>query len=250
MESLKTYWDLEPKTRAALSEADVNRYIDAELMLKGVLKVEPLELEPEPAEPELKKTTFYKLAGFDPVFERAEDAQAFAKLAPLHSDYRYIAGYSDSVEYHRKATSQDLEVVPIELRDEVDVANAKSALDRLGELRKSNESRRQEHSKALKIQNDALDGMWADWYARRSEAREHRKVIETYEAYCKTAGGDTETAAKFLQKVFTVEQIVEAATWFDTSIQTKFFECEALPGPGPSHPDAPPPERASDDIAF
>lgn len=247
MENLNTYWDLEPKARAALSESDVQRYIDAELMLKGVLKVEPLVLEPEPDMPTLEKTTFYKLSGFDPIFKTAEAAQALAKLEPLHFDYRYIAGYSDQLKYHRVAPGQHLEVVPVELYNEIDVANAKSALDRLGEIRKENAVRLAHYDQALKLQSEALEGLWADWYLRRHEAAQHRKVVDTYEAYCKTASGDAETAAKFLQKVFTVQQIDEAAGWFGTTIPTTFGGDQ--PKPGPSHPEATPPEK-HDDIAF
>lgn len=43
-----SYWDLSEKERSALSEADVEKFIAGELMRKGVLKVKPLELLPEP----------------------------------------------------------------------------------------------------------------------------------------------------------------------------------------------------------
>ena len=49
---MKTYWDLSERQRSELSEADVERYIDAELMTKGVLRPEPLELVEEPPLPE------------------------------------------------------------------------------------------------------------------------------------------------------------------------------------------------------
>lgn len=242
MNNLSTYWDLEPKTRAALSESDVQRYVDAELMLKGVLKVEPLLTDPEPDMPVLAKTTHFKLQGFDAVFATHEQAQQFAALKPQSSDCRYIGGgYSESVKYLKRADDGDRQIVPIDLADADDVANAKAELERVAAIRQANEKKRQDHSKALKLQNDALEGLWADWHERRAEAARHRKLIDTYEAYCKTADGDTIVAARFLQKVFSVEQIKAAADWYATTLQTEFPVEDGIPDPGPSHPDAPEP---------
>jgi hypothetical protein len=240
-----TYWDLEPKARSVLSEADVQRYLDAELMLKGVLKVEPLEVDAEPDEPALAKTTYYKLQGFDAVFASSEDASAFAKLKPFKSSYRYLSGYSDSIKYVEGVTTESLEVVPIQLCQADAVANAKADLDRVGAIKQANAKKREAHTKALKIQNDALSGLWDDWHESRQAAAQHRKVVDTFAAYVQTAG-DHDVAAKFLLKVFSEEQIKAASEWTGVTIP---LTSDGTPEIGPSHPDAPEP-KSTVDIPF
>jgi hypothetical protein len=237
----QTYWDLEPKTRAALSESDVQRYVDAELMLKGVLKVEPLELDPEPDEPELAKQTVYRLEGFtDVAFRSADAAKAFAALSPLKLDRKYLNGnWSRSVPFLNADVNLRLDATEASTAD--DVLLATKDLERHAALKEANEKKRNAYSAALKTQNDALAGMWSDWHDQRGLAARHRRVVDTYEAYCKTAGGNTTVAAKFLQKVFSVEQIQDANEWFGCAIETEF--AEAAPAEAA-------PEKPADDIAF
>lgn len=245
--SFSTYWDLEPKARAALSESDVQRYLDAELMLKGVLKVEPLQLDKEPAEPHLPTRTFYKLQGFDAVFDDSEKATQFAALLPVSSNYRYMSGYSDSIKYVEPLDTNDLQVVPIQLADADAVTAAKAELERCSAVKSANAALRVEYEKAIKLQNEALQGLWQDWHERRREAARHEKVVDTYSSYVQTAG-DHDIAAKFLLKVFSAEQIKEASEWTGVTIATAFPE--EAPEPGPSHPDAPVPTNDDAGIPF
>lgn len=248
MNDLHTYWDLEPKTRAALSESDVQRYVDAELMLKGVLKVEPLELDPEPQLPEIAKTTWYKVEGFDLVFATADEALRFSQLQPRTTDTRHVGDYwrsSKKIEVLKSPTTPG-EVIPVLLATEDEVNRHRSTLDKIGAVEKANNEKREQHAKAMKLTNEALKGLWDDWHERRAEAARHRKVIDTYASYVQTAGGHT-VAAKFLQKVFSIEQIREASEWTGVSIDTEFPEPVEI---GLSHPDAVEPAPAADDIAF
>src|SRR5579859_586132 len=95
---MKTYWDLSEKERAALSREDVERYIDAELMMKGVLKVTPLMLEPLPSAPE-PTTTYYQVSTgsvytLDPLFRTAADAEAFLAMRPCREGREWCTGAS------------------------------------------------------------------------------------------------------------------------------------------------------------
>lgn len=247
--SFATYWDLEPKTRAALSESDVQRYLDAELMLKGVLKVDPPIYDDAPELPEIAKTTWYKVAGFELVFATGEQALAFAALNPRTHSSKYIGNYWQSREKieHLNAESTPGEVTPILLATEAEVGRHKAAIEKRGAVCDANRKKSDDYEKAVKLQNDALSGLWQDWHERRAEAAQHRKVVDTYAAYVQTAG-DHDVAAKFLMKVFSVEQIKDASEWMGVTIKTTF---EDGPEPGPSHPDAPAPApAASPDIPF
>jgi hypothetical protein len=76
---MQTFWDLSEKDRAALTEAEVEQFIAAELMTKGVLRAKPLELLPEPTLPEPERDVFTIRAGgfnkLDIAFDTAEAAR-------------------------------------------------------------------------------------------------------------------------------------------------------------------------------
>jgi tetratricopeptide (TPR) repeat protein len=235
MSELKTYWDLEEKERSALSETDVERYSDAELMLKGCLRVSPPQLDAEGSEPELPTRTYYRIGSFDVAFESSEQAEAFRKLKPLNRATAYFGGYQITKS---QVEPIEGETVTFQASTSVDLAATKAALDKYAEKRSANKKRSDEYEKAIATQNKALEGLWEDWHRCRDLARRHRKVIDTFEAYVLTASGDRDVAARFLQKVFSVEQIEEAGAWFEQDIPTKFIKVEAIE-PGPSHPGAP-----------
>lgn len=239
-----TYWDLEPKARAALSESDVQRYLDAELMLKGVLKVEAPTFDEVPEVPTVERSTWYKVTGFDAVFATAELAQRFIDLNPRSTDTkRFGHDWRAQETIECLEPSKPLEVVTVALASETAVESHRATLEKRAAARSANEKKREEYNKAVKLQNEALKGLWDDWHTQRAEAAQHRKLVETFESYVKTAG-DRMVATKFLLKVFTAEQIKKAADWHGIEIPT----AEAPP-PGPSHPEAPP-APASDDIPF
>jgi len=248
--SFATYWDLEPKTRAALSEADVQRYLDAELMTKGVLKVEEYLLEVEPEVPPLERAIWYRVAGFDPVFATAELAQKFIDLQPRATDTKRIGSdwrSQESIEHIEPA--KPLEVTTVSLASEVAIEQQRGLFEKRAAVRASNRTKVETYEKAIKVQNEALSGLWEDWHARRREAAQHRKVVDTYAAYVQTAG-DHDVAAKFLLKVFSEEQIKDASDWTGVTINTKFVADETPPEPGPSHPEAPAPKNDDAGIPF
>lgn len=240
-----TYWDLEPKTRAALSEADVQRYLDAELMLKGVLKVDPPTFDDVPDVPKVERATWCRVQGFDAVFATAELAQRFIDLSPRSTDTkRFGNDWRAQETIECLEASKPLEVVTVALASETAAESHRATLEKRAAARSANEKRRDEYNKAIKLQNEALKGLWDDWHEQRAEATQHRKVVETFESYVKTAG-DREVAAKFLLKVFTPEQVGAASEWMGVEIPGGFAEVE----PGPSHPEAKE-QPAADDIAF
>jgi hypothetical protein len=242
--SFATYWDLEPKARAALSESEVQRYLDAELMLKGVLKVEPPSFDEVPDVAPIARATWYRVPGFDAVFASADLAQRFIDLQPRSTDTkRFGTDWRAQETVECIEASKPLDVVTVSLASETAAESHRATLEKRAAARASNEKLREEYNKALKLQNEALKGLWDDWHERRAEAVRHQKVIDTYAGYVQTAG-DHDVAAKFLLKVFSAEQINDASEWTGVTIPTEFPEA---PDPGPSHPNAPE-AQAGDDI--
>lgn len=212
---MQTYFDLTEKERAALTREDVERYIDVELMRVGVLRVEPLMLEPEPEEPEIPRHGFARVG--DLAFNNVEDARSFLVLKPRKIGRYYIGGgYYNSVAYTDALDSTIVEVVELATKDGLE--EVKVALDARGAVQAENRKRRDEHDKAMKAQNEALEGMWSDWYRCKREDGGHRKVVETFESYRKLADGDADMAARFLHKMFTRQAIEDAAEYCAVSI--------------------------------
>ena len=241
--NLTTFWDLDDKARAALTEADVTRYLDAELMTRGVLRVVAPEFEAVPPDPELPKRTYYQCGGL--LFDTVEQAAALANARPLKQGTRYLGGrysYSNQVNYAEPA---DLEITAVNITTAEAVTLASSVLDRRGAVMQANEAKREAFEKASKEQDKVLAGVWDDWHRCRARAARLRQVVDTFEAYVRTANGDRAMASAFLTKVFDDETIQDAREWHGADIP---FGAAAMPA-GPSHPVAVVP-AAADDIAF
>ncbi len=230
---MKTFWDLEEKERAALTREEVERCLDAELMTKGVLKVAPLALDEEPTIDELATSTYYWVDGFPHVlFTTTEAASAFVALKPAQLGSEYLCGdYRQSVKFAKPSEDTDINQVSVASQDSF--VQRRSDLEKRAAIRTSNEKRREEYDRDSKAQAKVLDGVWEDWARCRRVEEGHRRVVATFNDYVKTAG-DEYTAARFLGKVFTFEQIDEARTWCGVAIPDPDFPMEGKPMPAPA----------------
>jgi len=205
-----TYWDLTEEERGTLTEDEVERYLDAELMTKGVLRARPLELVTVPELPPPTRSYYaarterrYGRAEF--AFESKEEAERFLALRPLVVDSEYL-GSSGSVEYVREA---ETEIVAVALYTEGEKDAHKRDIEKAGAAKAENERRTREHTEAVKKQTEALKGLWEDWHACREKVRRLNEIRATFEEYKKIAGDDG-VAATFLGKVYTPTEIAEA----------------------------------------
>lgn len=210
--TVQTYWDYSERQRSKMTEADVNHLLDAELMTRGVLKVVPPVLADETA-PAVERTKFFKVGPV--MFKTIEEAETFVALHPFTEEHDYkIAGYSDSQNYVAKPVpaDQDVEVVQ---RLSVDQATVyKSTLERYKAACERNAEVRREHEAASKEAEKVLRGVWDDWMRCANLAARHQRVEDTLKSYVEIANGDEAVARAFLLKVFTQEQVDEAAAWF------------------------------------
>lgn len=207
---MKTYWDLSETERAALSADDVQKYVDAELMIKGILKVHPLELEPEPGMPEPAGRVFVVRPAANAfahlaAFPTRDAAQAFVDLRPLRLESSYLSG--QTVAYY---VSGPLEIVEQPMFGEDEKSACEAELRRVAAIKSSNETRRREHAEAMRKQTEALRGLWDDWAACRKHVEQLRAVATTFADYVATAEGDRAIARQFLAKVYSEELIAEA----------------------------------------
>jgi hypothetical protein len=224
---MKTYWDLPEKDRAALTEEAVAKFADAELMTKGVLKVDPPALVTEPEIVEPAKTTFYKIqcsnyGSLDIIFASLEQAQAFLALAPMRVTHEHLNGnWSQSVEHTTALESTEIKMTQIISED--GFLASKSEYERRAAARDANEKERESYKKAIEEQNKALAGMWDDWHKCRAQDARMRKVSATFESYTETAQGDRSIAFGFLRKVFADLEIIDAAAWCGFEAPNPFY---------------------------
>lgn len=232
---MQTYWDLTEKERAALSREDVEKFGDAELMLKGVLKVQPLVLEPLPPVASPVKQCFrvrvgskYQQVTLDVGFDTAETAQAFLALKPLHVTQRWLKGKNveacSPVDEH--------EIVAETMYTAAEVTDSTAALERRAAVETENETRQRAHDDAMKKQAEALEGMWSDWYECQRKVAQMQRVVDTFNDYVRIAGGKRDVAGTFLVKVFSREEIAEAAAWMGVKIPTELAPQPLVEMPG------------------
>jgi hypothetical protein len=214
---MMTYWDLSEAERGELTQDEVQKYVDAELMLKGVLKVKPLVLEPEPSAPEPTSVVYVvrhsRYHDFGAAFDRIEDAKAFVALKPKRLESHWLG--SESVP--AIAASPEPEIVEVRVYGEAELVAIKSDLQRASAVRAANKRREEEFEKAKKANDEALKGLWEDWARCREHASTLRGVADTFADYQRTAGDDG-LASKFLHKVYDPEVIAEAAERFKLPI--------------------------------
>jgi hypothetical protein len=206
---MKTYWDMTDRERSEMSEADVERFVAAELMSKGVLRVRPLELidVPEAPEPDLERVTFERYHGPEVAFRTIEDARrmlpALEKL-----DTKYLNGQHVTVV-------TPIEEAGLKMQRYYSAAAfdaGRAIIEKASAARSENEKREREHGEARKLEREALNGLWEDWHRCRSLALTMTRVQETFEEYrCIT--GDDEKARVFLGKVFQRDVLESAGEW-------------------------------------
>lgn len=211
--ALVRYWDHQARERALLTEEEVTKLLDFELMEKGVLKVLPMTLQTVPLVPELKQTKFFEVGGI--VFDSAEKAEQFLALNPMSKDYEYSVS---SKHYYSKPLQGTIRTEM--LCDHTDILNAASALKAAKAADESNEAERRRHLQESKEVDKVLAHVWDDWNEQRVAKAKHEKLASTLQEYLAMTGGDYDLAVGFLLKAYTVEQIEEANAFLGSTIPT------------------------------
>lgn len=210
-----TYWDLSDKERAALTETEVQQFLDAELMVKGVLKAVPPTLEPV-EDVEYQTETYYEVGGKSYygglLFAKLLDAECVAAMNPCKSAKDYDLG--DNVL--RLDETQDMKVVSVQVLGEQEYVRVKAALKKSAEAKSRNKELVAAYDKATAEQRKVLAGVWEDWREKGRMAVRHEKIKATREEYLKMCGGDAALAEKFLRKTFTEDDVQESDEWFGT----------------------------------
>lgn len=216
---MKTYWDLTEAERAALTRDDVAKFIDAELMVAGVLKPAPLVLVDVPRL-EIAKTTFYQVENLGHRYGSANgvaflcegDARAFLALRPVEVGSDWQIGS----EYRFSKPLGDSKIVAIDLASEASIEAARATLKEINAANNENDQRRRAFEEQSRKIEQTLKGLWDDWHECVRKDVEMKRVAETFREYIEITRGDHATASAFLRKAFPGEKIAEAEKWTGT----------------------------------
>lgn len=212
-----TYWDLTEKERSQLSESEVERHGDFELMTKGVLKVTPPKLidVPKMPEPDLEVhvVMFDAWNGLDVASDRADECVHILNSC-LHIRREYVGGQHVDVArpFDDKASVRIKRVY-----SEKTFTEARGSIERANAAKSANERAIAANNEAHTKQSQALKGLWQDWHECVAKHERLGRIVTTFHDYVKTAG-DNVIAASFLAKAFHAGDIAEAAEWFEVAI--------------------------------
>lgn len=245
---MKTYWDFEESERAAMSEDDVRRLLDFELMSKGVIRVEAPRLEVV-EDVSLPKRTVYGIEAKDPryyhqkkllvAFDSAEDAAKFAALCV----FEIVDDYETGTKF--AAPLREPSIVPAEVTAEQDVMNARSLLKANKEKESHNTRAREAYDKACRTVEEATRDVWADWRRCRDVVERHKKVVATFDEYKRLTDGNADLACTFLGKAYPKTDVVAAFEWARIAPPSTIADL-----PVPTAQTAEPSRGRSDDVPF
>lgn len=200
-----TYWDLSDHDRAKIAPEDLTKYIDIELMEKGILRPAPLELEPEES-PEVPLRFYYRIqyAGYwsdnklELLFTNQEDARDFIdtwivdkSILVVSYDGRNLAGPIVGPTI----TSEELP-----LKD--DVLKRKAEIDSYEGAKKRNDKKRTDYERDLKLVASTASIIEEDWHRCMALEDTYQKIRNTYNTYLKMTKDDEVIALRFLRKVY------------------------------------------------
>jgi hypothetical protein len=208
---MKRYWDYSESERAKLTAEQVEKFLAYELMERGVLQVEPLNLE-EPKPVSLPKRRVFLLREGDGAygtmlnlgFETIEQAEA------CRDAIRFIREQQGWQGPHFTRPVKALQIVSEDLPTDDAVTAARSALEAESRIESANETARREYEAACKKVADATSGVWSDWRECQSVEARHQKIRDTLAGYVQMADGNEAMARAFLAKAFSPDEIEEA----------------------------------------
>lgn len=208
---MKSYWDYSEQERAKLTEEQVEKLLAYELMEKGVLQVEPLQIE-EAQPVDLPTRRVFVLHEADEYGSTSRLPLAFDTIEQAEATRDAIRHIVQTAyrETDRTRPARAVRIVAEELPTQDDVTARKAVLDARNELVQRNEAARREHEKACKAVADATSGVWDDWRACRDAEARYQKIRDTLAEYVRMTDGNEDMALAFLVKVFSAEEIKAA----------------------------------------
>jgi len=202
------YWDLDEWERSELTEEEINKCLDFELMRKGVIRFPHPGIEPQP--PVLEKNEiWYKCC--DVYFKSSEDA---AKIAnPFKKEHDYKIGY----DIFWISSRSDLEIVVEKFPSYETIQKHRIGLIKYKEEKALWDKKNSDYYNNNKEITTACASILEDWESLNNTVQAYGNIIETYNSYCKMTDNNKKLAFDFLLKLkqYSESLIKEAFVWFE-----------------------------------
>jgi hypothetical protein len=212
---MKTYWDVNEKDRADLTEEEMEKFFEIELMMNGeVIPKKPVFKEIEDPMEKLrgKREIKFSVGGISSktLFDTIEDANKFLELNPQRGEYIYEVGY-DYI-YATKISDKIDQIVTYKKEDLEEVKEDKTIYEN---RKKEYEEDLEEYRKQRSSVEDLLSKIKEDKLERDKERRKLNEILQTYERFLTLAEGDSDIARTFLEEKYDFWEIEKAFELLD-----------------------------------
>lgn len=226
---MKTIDQMTQPEVAAMSEEDLEKYIDLELMSVGVLRPREPVLQPLPDVVvkckdywtiQINKGGDYGNAlDLDIAFETDTEAKEFLDLCPYILKTEW--GLGEGQKFVIKITPGDAKVFSCSFPERDELLKKGQQLAKLKEVRDANAREEREYQKALDQVKKVAEDVYRSWNVARDRKRFMDRLIETFSKYVEMSEGNAAIAEAFLSKAFKAEEIEEAFTIWASSTAVK-----------------------------
>lgn len=208
---MKRYWDLTRKERSELTSEQIDAMVVVEMMEQGVVSPETPELLPVDDVPDPDVVLYCPKSGYSTCGFGYRSAELASKLLAdaVDIDSNYIGGENVYV-----AGKDPVEIIEKRVYSPELFAVSRAMIEKNLAATNENKSRSAAYSKGLQKVTEATKGVWSDFYECQSEARDNKKIIDTYNEYLKHCDGDASKALFFLSKAYDACAVSDAFSWF------------------------------------
>lgn len=222
---MNRYWDLTEQERAALGYEDLDTYKNYQLMEEGVV----VPVKPKIVEvtvPTLDKTVSATKIGTSTysTFFATTDDTLMAAISKAAADGKL---FSINNKYCNNVTSEYLERIeePMatsctffdkqRLEEHIATTSDVQARDKM------NKELMSEYNKAVESASDAMESIVTDWREQCETRDSNQSIVDTFENFIETSGGDKEVAYKFMLKRWDAEEIDAAFKWLGVKLDVE-----------------------------
>jgi hypothetical protein len=196
------YWNLTIRQRTELTEEQLQKLLQVELMENGIVPaIEPALQDVPVAEP--PNTIGWRIGNV--VFLEHASVEKFLQLAPCQADYEHRAGYENKV---LKPYSQQVDMV--QLYDEPAMQRNLAALQEAHAAKTHNEKAMKEYRAACDANHNATRALMDDYADCKRQLAEAEQVVRTFDEYVELADGNYHSAARFLAAAYKGRDVVAA----------------------------------------
>lgn len=216
---MKLFSELSTFEKAGLTSEEIDKYVEVELMVRGVALPEKPNLEVIPVAPEFdKKALWFVVARADYGccceigFDSPEDAQALmAQLQrPCFTEGQVYVSSGKSPEYHKRVNEVHVEVRHLYSQSDAEILS--KYVRSSAEAEDRNKAALKAHSESMVEADEIRSEIMGEVRAARATGHRYREILATYSKY-KDLAGDDETAMRFLLNQFSLEDVTLAQEW-------------------------------------